>query len=390
MNAGLRKKIMLLGSSMTERSFSLEYHGWGAAMSNWYARSADVLNRGAGGYNSKWLRKCLPVLLGNEIPDMAVLFIGNNDAVQEGGEQHVPLVEYKANIIAILEHLHNVNNDMAVLLISTTRVNEHMKPNSKDARRRRYTEVLRFIHRNRARPEILDCGDLPQSMALVDLWGGDSCNDSVLAARLDKYSITADDLHDGSHLNISGNKKMFHAIKDTINSEFPHLSPDFNQPPTLRTKRTSSSDLKGMGGMVGGMCGGSSGGGSNVNSVSGSAAATAMMHGPHAKRIATTSNGSSSSSWIGVVHNNSSNSNSGDVAITPSTASAASSITATSLPNPNPNSTKISAATATTAASSAITGVKHDRCENHDEEVCNEDSGPSRLRWTVPRWRALV
>eukprot|EP00428_Durinskia_dybowskii_P086420 CAMPEP_0170438274 /NCGR_PEP_ID=MMETSP0117_2-20130122/45145_1 /TAXON_ID=400756 /ORGANISM="Durinskia baltica, Strain CSIRO CS-38" /LENGTH=382 /DNA_ID=CAMNT_0010698481 /DNA_START=137 /DNA_END=1285 /DNA_ORIENTATION=- len=382
---------------MTERSFSLEYHGWGAAMSNWYARSADVLNRGAGGYNSKWLRKCLPVLLGNEIPDMAVLFIGNNDAVQEGGEQHVPLVEYKANIIAILEHLHNVNNDMAVLLISTTRVNEHMKPNSKDARRRRYTEVLRFIHRNRARPEILDCGDLPQSMALVDLWGGDSCNDSVLAARLDKYSITADDLHDGSHLNISGNKKMFHAIKDTINSEFPHLSPDFNQPPTLRTKRTSSSDLKGMGGMVGGMVGGmcggsSSGGGSNVNSVSGSAAATAMMHGPHAKRIATTttSNGSSSSSWIGVVHNNSSNSNSGDVAITPSTASAASSITATSLPNPNPNSTKISAATATTAASSAITGVKHDRCENHDEEVCNEDSGPSRLRWTVPRWRALV
>lgn len=242
MHFNLRKKIFLLGSSMTERSFCLEHHGWGASMAHWYARSADVLNRGAGGYNSRWLNAYLPRLLADDKPDMVVLFIGNNDAIDEHEPQHVPLNEYKANVINILEQLYQVKPSMAVLLVTTTRVNMEMKPLQNNARRRQYAEVLRFIHRNRMRPEVLGTENIPQDIGLVDLWGGEGVNDAPLAEQLEKYSIVETDLHDGSHLNSVGNKKVFNALRDTINALFPQLSPDSIKIRPVRAKRTNSGE----------------------------------------------------------------------------------------------------------------------------------------------------
>ena len=31
--------------------------GWGAGVADWYARRADVVNRGFSGYNTRWLRQ---------------------------------------------------------------------------------------------------------------------------------------------------------------------------------------------------------------------------------------------------------------------------------------------------------------------------------------------
>jgi lysophospholipase L1-like esterase len=73
---GPRRKIMLLGSSMTQRAFSIEHGGWGAALAHWYSRSADVINRGAGGYTSRMLKNYLSHLMAGEKPDMVVIFIG--------------------------------------------------------------------------------------------------------------------------------------------------------------------------------------------------------------------------------------------------------------------------------------------------------------------------
>lgn len=238
---------------MTERSFSLEFHGWGASLSHWYARSADVLNRGAGGYNSRWLKQYLPRLLGNDEPDVAVLFIGNNDAIHESEPQHVPLKEYKENIISILAQLHDVKPSMVVLLVTTTRVNEQLKPLQKNQRRAQYAEVLRYIHRNRNRPDILGTVRIPHNIALVDLWGDAGCGDDLeLGRHLEKFSIFPQDLHDGSHLNSTGNKKMYAALKDVINSQFPHLSPDHIRPtvhpPILKRGSSSGSGCGSSGG----------------------------------------------------------------------------------------------------------------------------------------------
>jgi hypothetical protein len=44
-----RPSIILFGDSITQFSFNPELCGWGAAMTHWYARQADVVNRGFSG-----------------------------------------------------------------------------------------------------------------------------------------------------------------------------------------------------------------------------------------------------------------------------------------------------------------------------------------------------
>ena len=351
-----RKKIFLLGSSMTERSFSLEFHGWGASMAHWFARSADVFNRGAGGYNSRWLNGYLPRLLAGDKPDMAVVFIGNNDAIDECEPQHVPLGEFKSNVISILEQLYDARPSMVVLLVTTTRVNESLKPLQKDARRGKYAEVLRFIHRNRMRPEVLGTDRIPQDIGLIDLWGGVGVNDAQLAQQLEKYSVFASDLHDGSHLDAAGNKKVFSAIKDVVNAQFPHLSPDFIRPRPVRAKRTSSGDFGGdygMGGVSSSGSSGSGGGSSNANKKQ-------MIVHEGGENVVPSRNTSTSSNSAGAVNNTNTLSTSA--------------VKANATPN-SANSTGASGAGAKVPPLPApVLGA----------------NGEPALQWTVPRWRHLV
>lgn len=207
----LRRKILLLGSSTTQRSFSVEHHGWGAQLAHWYSRTADVLNRGAGGYNSRWTRRYLKRSFAGEKPDMTVVFIGNNDSIQDNEPQHVPLTEYRDNLIAILDFLYQVNRNMMVLMVTTSCVNEETRPKHNNERRAQYAQIVRDVVANR--------WDLPNPapkyIALVDLQANDACH------------IGNDDLVDGMHFNRSGNHKVFEAIKTVINNQFPHFSPDF-------------------------------------------------------------------------------------------------------------------------------------------------------------------
>ena len=168
---------------------------------------------------------------------MVVLLIGNNDAIDEKEAQHVSLSEYRSNIISILERLHDLKPSVTVLLVTTTRINEQMKPLQKNQRRAQYADVLRSIHRGRHQPSVVG-GRLPQNMCLVDLWGsaGHSGLSEERRLHLDKVSIYPQDLHDGSHLDVSGNKKLFCAIKEVINSQLPHLSPDNARPAEIRRK----------------------------------------------------------------------------------------------------------------------------------------------------------
>ena len=49
---GPRPRLVLFGDSITQWSFSDA--GWGAKLAHWYARKADVINRGLSGYNTVW------------------------------------------------------------------------------------------------------------------------------------------------------------------------------------------------------------------------------------------------------------------------------------------------------------------------------------------------
>ncbi|GAB2289506.1 hypothetical protein Dimus_023816 [Dionaea muscipula] len=124
----MRPQIVLFGDSITEQSFRAG--GWGAGLADNYSRKADVLNRGYGGYNTRWALYLLHHIfsLGLEKPPIAAtIFFGANDAALQGrtGErQHVPLQEYKENLKKIVQHLKDCSPTMLVVLITPPPIDE--------------------------------------------------------------------------------------------------------------------------------------------------------------------------------------------------------------------------------------------------------------------------
>ncbi|KAL7269244.1 hypothetical protein RUND412_008103 [Rhizina undulata] len=96
--------IILFGDSLTERSFNFSNHGSGAALATAYARRADVLNRGVGGYNTRWLKPFLEHIVQNSPtkPLLFILLIGTNDSILPSGPNHVPLSEFHNNLLEMI------------------------------------------------------------------------------------------------------------------------------------------------------------------------------------------------------------------------------------------------------------------------------------------------
>ncbi|CAM6125924.1 unnamed protein product [Calypogeia fissa] len=121
-------EIVLFGDSITQYSFQAEKRGWGTALANRYARTADVVLRGFSGYNTRWvlpmLDKTFPAKSSNP-PLLVTVFFGANDAAVSHAEfksdtieQHVPLPEYKENLHKIVAHLKNLSDHTHVVLIT--------------------------------------------------------------------------------------------------------------------------------------------------------------------------------------------------------------------------------------------------------------------------------
>ena len=199
--------IMLLGSSMTQRSFEIQWGGFGIGLSNWYTRVADIILRGQSGYNSRWTLMTLPDIVGSYVPDMLVLFLGNNDSILEGTGQYVPVAEFKSNMIQIMDHFRKVNPQITFLLLTPTKATRLGRDDDVTAL---YTDV------------VYDLGKNSHNTAVVDLWHGEFAIDSH------------HDLHDGLHLNALGNRKVLLAIQHTIRTHFPDFVPIPNEPKTVR------------------------------------------------------------------------------------------------------------------------------------------------------------
>ncbi|KAL3335615.1 hypothetical protein AABB24_031709 [Solanum stoloniferum] len=117
----MRPQIVLFGDSITEQSFRLG--GWGAALADTYTRKADILNRGYGGYNTRWALFLLHHLfpLDAPTPPVAVtIFFGANDAALLGRtseRQHVPLEEYKENLRKMIQHFKVWNFLNSIMIV---------------------------------------------------------------------------------------------------------------------------------------------------------------------------------------------------------------------------------------------------------------------------------
>ena len=114
---GTRPVTILFGDSITQHSF--EDGGWGAFLADLLSRRSDVINRGFGGYNTRWARHLLPSLFPDSLQGQQYLLItlwfGANDAAAPSELAHVPLDEFTDNMRHILRHLQRAAKHVIVL-----------------------------------------------------------------------------------------------------------------------------------------------------------------------------------------------------------------------------------------------------------------------------------
>jgi hypothetical protein len=106
------KKIILnyIRATFLDQNIVLT-HGLLKQMSTLFlCRKCDVINRGFSGYNTRWNRIVLPQILHPHDWQHVVgfvIFLGANDSVLPdlNPSQHVPIEEYKENLIAMVQSL---------------------------------------------------------------------------------------------------------------------------------------------------------------------------------------------------------------------------------------------------------------------------------------------
>ena len=237
-----RGKILLIGDSITQQSFSLLHRGWGAGLADWYQRVADVINRGYSGYNSRWVRSALTdhILPHDENGEdylLVTIFLGANDAVlntcegddvQAGNSngQHVSVIEYTENISAMVDHVRAVAPRAVVVLITPPVVDSVQWPNRSIPSARAYAEAIRAIAAHK------------QTLVL-DLWARTTVTPSAAppnAASAGSHGgpdavgviepVELADLHDGLHLGVGGNRKVLVGLQSLIRAQCPALVPE--------------------------------------------------------------------------------------------------------------------------------------------------------------------
>lgn len=207
LDSSIRRTIILFGDSNTQFSFSLDHKGWGCGLADWYQRTADVINRGYSGYNSRWALSILRQAILSESAlylknlSLATICFGANDSCLASDGQHVPLDEYRSNIEAIIDCFRQCSPNIRLVLITPPPVNHVLWPTRHNDFVSQYANAVRSIG---------EC----QSVSVLDLWTGDNC-------------IFETDLHDGLHFSLSGNEKIFRGMQSIIRERYPSFAPDY-------------------------------------------------------------------------------------------------------------------------------------------------------------------
>lgn len=112
---GERPKIVCFGDSITNRGY---YKTLGGLV------EADSLNAGVGGHNSKQgLRRIEKDVLAHQ-PDLVIVFFGTNDLRVDSERAHVPVAQYRKNLLTIIKKVRGVDAD--VILCTLPPINEEV------------------------------------------------------------------------------------------------------------------------------------------------------------------------------------------------------------------------------------------------------------------------
>ncbi|KAJ1724929.1 isoamyl acetate-hydrolyzing esterase [Coemansia erecta] len=216
-------QIVCLGDSITQRGWEVSSRGWVAQLAESYVRTHDVVNRGFGGYNTRWAVSLLPRMLpaSSDRTRLVTVLFGANDAQLAPYKQHVPLDEFERNLHAILDALLKPGSSMyapraSVVLVTPPVVGEAM-----------WAEHLRLMGRPMDRSREVTRGYAEavvrvaraRNVLCVDLW---RATEERVAEAPDGYASV---LADGLHLNAAGNDLLFALLRAAIARRLPHLDP---------------------------------------------------------------------------------------------------------------------------------------------------------------------
>lgn len=124
----IRPQFVLFGSSVVQMSYNVG--GWGAILTDLYARKADVMLRGYSGWNSRLALQVLDRVFPKDAavqPTLVIVYFGGNDATNphpSGKGAHVPLPEYVENMRKIAFHLKSLSENIRIIFLSSPPVNE--------------------------------------------------------------------------------------------------------------------------------------------------------------------------------------------------------------------------------------------------------------------------
>lgn len=227
-----RAKILLLGDSITQQSFSATNCGWGACIADRYQRRADVLNRGFSGYNSDWFLHFATTdegkadLFEHEGVRLVTIFFGANDASHPdlNERQHVPLKTYKSNMKDIISLTRSsFDEDINIILITPTPVcHEGRLRHQKDLYKEEATGKLeRTLELSGKYAEGAKEVANEMGLPILDLWT--KMQQHAPSSSTGKSSWR-DFLSDGLHLSASGNKFVGESLIEIIDQILPELS----------------------------------------------------------------------------------------------------------------------------------------------------------------------
>ncbi|KAI3629640.1 hypothetical protein MIR68_011075 [Amoeboaphelidium protococcarum] len=209
------RQILLIGDSLTQRSFDVNTGGWASLMANDYARKAQIVNQGYGGYNSEWLRCVIDHLLQDLYNvHLVIIFIGTNDAVLPNlpngqSKQHVFVQRYKSNLQFIIDRVKLKLPGSEIILISPTLFDEAEWTAYRDSQGKvcDRSNINTALYSNA-------CMDItPQVNATVNL-----------IKAFQYYDGPPRDLFtDGLHFSRLGNQLLYEELDRVIRQSLPHV-----------------------------------------------------------------------------------------------------------------------------------------------------------------------
>lgn len=236
-----RNKIVLLGDSITQLSFSASLSGWGAHIADIYQRRCDVYNRGMSGYNTDWFLKYINTPSGKydvfdsitgpdngPMPDettvkLVTIFFGANDAscANLNPRHHVPTDRFESNLKEIIRLCRqHYGNKVRIILITPPPVHHdgRLRFQIEKFGEKATGELERSLELSQKYAQVVEKVAKEMNFPCLNLW---TMMQEAMPGENEPWGIF---FNDGLHFSRDGNIFVGEKLVDTIHSNFPEIA----------------------------------------------------------------------------------------------------------------------------------------------------------------------